>query len=386
MTELAWAGLSSPVGPLAVGCSPAGVARLDFRSPGGAGGARAAQGSPALAGTRTASTPQASAGLLSAARDQLAEYFAGQRQVFDLPVDWSGCSRAQHQVLSVLYDSVGYGRDGHVRGTGAARGGRAGRDLAPGAGHRADHGLEPDPADRAVPPGGRRQRAGRLQRRHRHRDQAVAADLRGGPAGHPGLEPGRAPDPAGRPRQAGLSCPSGDAPPGTPACSSRRAAPRTRPAAAARVSGAFAPSTAQASSRITREVLPVPADHGGQAARPGPRPPGGAPRRGAGQPHGERPVGLHALPGQVGVGLDGFGAPLRRRAEHPGGPVAAEQRGQFLLLLAAQRHRAAVSGRRRARRPATRPCCPQTHAEPGSKVSYRAGPAANSSSTPASCG
>ena len=52
----------------------------------------------------------ASAGLLSAARDQLAEYFAGQRQVFDLPVDWSGCSRAQHQVLSVLYDSVGYGQ------------------------------------------------------------------------------------------------------------------------------------------------------------------------------------------------------------------------------------------------------------------------------------
>ena len=53
---------------------------------------------------------QAAAGLLGAARDQLAEYFAGQRQVFDLPLDWSGCSRAQHQVLSVLYDSVGYGK------------------------------------------------------------------------------------------------------------------------------------------------------------------------------------------------------------------------------------------------------------------------------------
>ncbi|MCW2908353.1 MAG: hypothetical protein JWL68_3142, partial [Actinomycetia bacterium] len=36
MTELAWATLSSPVGPLAVGCSPAGVARLDVRPPGGA--------------------------------------------------------------------------------------------------------------------------------------------------------------------------------------------------------------------------------------------------------------------------------------------------------------------------------------------------------------
>ena len=114
MTELAWAGLSSPVGPLAVGCSPAGVARLDFRGPGGAGRRQGGQASPARtstaqAGPAHAGPAQASAGLLGAARDQLAEYFAGQRQVFDLPVDWSGCSRAQHQVLSVLYDSVGYG-------------------------------------------------------------------------------------------------------------------------------------------------------------------------------------------------------------------------------------------------------------------------------------
>jgi methylated-DNA-[protein]-cysteine S-methyltransferase len=108
MTELApatlvWATLSSPVGPLAVGCTPAGVARLDFRAPGAAGHRDV---DPAGAGP--ASPGQASPGLLSAARDQLAEYFAGQRQVFDLPLDWSGCSRAQHQVLSVLYDSVGY--------------------------------------------------------------------------------------------------------------------------------------------------------------------------------------------------------------------------------------------------------------------------------------
>jgi methylated-DNA-[protein]-cysteine S-methyltransferase len=95
---LCWATLSSPVGPLAVGCSPAGVARVDFRTPGGPG----RPGHEPGAG-------QAPAGLLAAARDQLAEYFAGQRQAFDLPLDWSGCSRAQHQVLSVLYDSAGYG-------------------------------------------------------------------------------------------------------------------------------------------------------------------------------------------------------------------------------------------------------------------------------------
>ena len=104
MTELAWATLSSPVGPLSVGCSPAGVARLDFR-----GSGTAARRQDAQAGPAQASAAVASAGLLSAARDQLAEYFAGQRQAFDLTVDWSGCSRAQHQVLSVLYESVGYG-------------------------------------------------------------------------------------------------------------------------------------------------------------------------------------------------------------------------------------------------------------------------------------
>ena len=109
MTELAWATLSSPVGPLVVGCSPAGVARLDFRAPGGAGRRDTGQASTGQAGTGHAGTGQAGTGLLSAARDELAEYFAGQRQVFDLPVDWSGCSRAQHQVLSVLYDSVKYG-------------------------------------------------------------------------------------------------------------------------------------------------------------------------------------------------------------------------------------------------------------------------------------
>jgi methylated-DNA-[protein]-cysteine S-methyltransferase len=119
MTELAWGTLSSPVGPLAVGCTPAGVARLEFRAPGGAGRRETAQAVAGLDGAGQASTRpgrpgraaqgQAGTGLLSAARDQLAEYFAGQRRDFDLPLDWSGCSRAQHQVLSVLYDSVGYG-------------------------------------------------------------------------------------------------------------------------------------------------------------------------------------------------------------------------------------------------------------------------------------
>jgi methylated-DNA-[protein]-cysteine S-methyltransferase len=96
MTGLAWATLSSPVGPLAVACTAAGVARVSFRA---------------------TSRPVSRAGrpdpdrdsLLTGARDQLAEYFAGQRRVFDLPIDWAGSSATQRQVLGVLYDQVGYG-------------------------------------------------------------------------------------------------------------------------------------------------------------------------------------------------------------------------------------------------------------------------------------
>ena len=85
------------------GRGPAGL-QEDWR--GRPGTARPSPGQPSSGQARSG---QASPGLLGAARDQLAEYFAGQRQAFDLPLDWSGCSRAQHQVLSVLYDSVGYG-------------------------------------------------------------------------------------------------------------------------------------------------------------------------------------------------------------------------------------------------------------------------------------
>ncbi len=93
--RLAWATLSSPVGPLAVACSAAGVARVRFRSsPGG-------QPAPGAGG--------AGSDLLTAARDQLAEYFAGQRRVFDVPIDWAGVSASQRQVLTVLFGSVGYG-------------------------------------------------------------------------------------------------------------------------------------------------------------------------------------------------------------------------------------------------------------------------------------
>ena len=107
--DLAWATLSSPVGPLAVGCTAAGLAQVRFRtSPRDRLGPWLAT-PPARAGGRPGGPAQARDDVLAAARDQLAEYFAGQRQVFDLPIDWTGTSPAQRQVLDVLYRTVGYG-------------------------------------------------------------------------------------------------------------------------------------------------------------------------------------------------------------------------------------------------------------------------------------
>ncbi|MGP8001427.1 MAG: methylated-DNA--[protein]-cysteine S-methyltransferase [Streptosporangiaceae bacterium] len=100
---LAWATLSSPVGPLAVGCSAAGVAQVRFQT---SPRDRFRAGLPGRPG---GTGQQARDELLAAARDQLAEYFAGQRTVFDVPIDWAGASAAQHQVLDTLFRAVGYG-------------------------------------------------------------------------------------------------------------------------------------------------------------------------------------------------------------------------------------------------------------------------------------
>jgi len=96
MTDLAWATLDTPVGPLSVFCSEAGVSQVRFGAP-----------------HRPASLPAAAPGpareLTAAARAQLAEYFSGQRRRFDLPIDWARTSRLQQQVLEALFETIGYG-------------------------------------------------------------------------------------------------------------------------------------------------------------------------------------------------------------------------------------------------------------------------------------
>jgi len=66
--------------------------------------------------------------VLAATCAQLAEYFAGHRRAFELPIDWAGVSRLQYQVLSVLFDSVGYGET--ITYGGLARRAGVGTDAA----------------------------------------------------------------------------------------------------------------------------------------------------------------------------------------------------------------------------------------------------------------
>ena len=93
--ELAWGELDTPVGEMSVACGDAGVAQVCF------GPAPARADEPGPAGQ--------AGGHLAAALAQLTEYFAGQRRTFGLPVDWSGMSAGQRQVLPVLLASAAYG-------------------------------------------------------------------------------------------------------------------------------------------------------------------------------------------------------------------------------------------------------------------------------------
>jgi methylated-DNA-[protein]-cysteine S-methyltransferase len=156
VSELAWGTVGSPVGELSVACSAAGLVEVRFGPPpagvvnavtggrarqtetpcphpraaeqavtpeeaqGRSSGAPEEPGPPGEPGARGeldgAHGETGAHGELGGARGQveracgqLGEYFAGQRRSFDLPVDWSGMSASQRQVLPVLLASAGYG-------------------------------------------------------------------------------------------------------------------------------------------------------------------------------------------------------------------------------------------------------------------------------------
>jgi methylated-DNA-[protein]-cysteine S-methyltransferase len=112
---LAWAVLAAPapIWALTVGVSADGLALLAF----GEQPERAAR-----AASRLGEPLVADAALTGGVTGQLAEYLAGERRVFDLPLDWRLTSGSARRVLQALHATVPFG--GTVSyGELAARGG-----------------------------------------------------------------------------------------------------------------------------------------------------------------------------------------------------------------------------------------------------------------------
>jgi methylated-DNA-[protein]-cysteine S-methyltransferase len=93
MDELSWASLTTPVGPVSVGASAVGVAKVRYGPP----------------PTEADDDDDRGQELAEEGRRQLTAYFSGQRRVFDLPLDWSSTRGAQRDVLRILTESVAYG-------------------------------------------------------------------------------------------------------------------------------------------------------------------------------------------------------------------------------------------------------------------------------------
>jgi len=115
VTELGWGCLDTPVGQVSVACSDAGVARVSYGPP---AGPAPRLGTPADA-------------VLTAALEELAEYFGGHLKRFSVPVDLGSARGTRRAVLSVLHETVGFGQTITYGGLAA----RAGLEAAAEAGN-----------------------------------------------------------------------------------------------------------------------------------------------------------------------------------------------------------------------------------------------------------
>jgi methylated-DNA-[protein]-cysteine S-methyltransferase len=100
LLDVAYRTVESPVGPLLLAATPAGLVRVAYGSPDEALAALAEKVSP-----RILHAP----GRLDAVARQLDEYFAGRRRAFDVPLDLRLASGFRRSVLDHLPD-IGYGR------------------------------------------------------------------------------------------------------------------------------------------------------------------------------------------------------------------------------------------------------------------------------------
>jgi methylated-DNA-[protein]-cysteine S-methyltransferase len=91
-SQVAWATVDAPFGPLLVAASPHGLVRLAF-------GSEQLDHFVADLTTRLHALAVESPGRLDTVRRQLDEYFAGTRHRFELALDWSFTTDFQHRVL-----------------------------------------------------------------------------------------------------------------------------------------------------------------------------------------------------------------------------------------------------------------------------------------------
>jgi methylated-DNA-[protein]-cysteine S-methyltransferase len=102
----------TPIGVLGIGATDLGLARIDFPFEAHSRAVAAHSGAPAGAAEATASETTGTgtgARILEEARRQLTEYFAGDRRVFELPLDWTGVVGLRLQVLRALEATVPFG-------------------------------------------------------------------------------------------------------------------------------------------------------------------------------------------------------------------------------------------------------------------------------------
>jgi len=99
--NLEWVVISSPIGPLLLAATPAGLVKIHFHAD------RPASVVRALA-TRLDLEPVA-VERVDPAQEQLEAYFKGDLTVFSVPLDWSLSSGFNRAVLELLYERVPFG-------------------------------------------------------------------------------------------------------------------------------------------------------------------------------------------------------------------------------------------------------------------------------------
>jgi methylated-DNA-[protein]-cysteine S-methyltransferase len=103
LVDVAYATTDSPIGPLLVAATPAGLVRLGFQTE---DPDHILQDLAERVSPRVLEAP----GRLDEPRRELDEYFEGRRDHFDLPLDWQLSRGFRKTVLERLYADVGYGR------------------------------------------------------------------------------------------------------------------------------------------------------------------------------------------------------------------------------------------------------------------------------------